>query len=152
MSMIIALAVHVLAAVIWIGGMFFAYMILRPSLPPLDPPNRLPVWQRVFARFFPWVWLCIVVLPASGITMVSQEFGGFSTLSPYVRLMMMLGGVMIAIFLFLYFVPWRRFRAAVSAADWPVAETHIRRIRLLVGINLLLGLATIVVGASGRFY
>jgi uncharacterized membrane protein len=150
--MIIALAVHVLAAVIWIGGMFFAYMILRPSLPPLELSHRLPVWRRVFARFFPWVWLCIIVLPASGIAMVSDEFGGFSTLSPYVQLMMMLGGVMIVILLFLYFVPWRRFRAAVSTADWPVAETHIRRIRLLVGINLLLGLATIVVGSSARFY
>jgi uncharacterized membrane protein len=152
MSMIIALVVHVLAAVIWIGGLFFAYMILRPSLSPLETSYRLPVWQRVFARFFPWVWLCVVVLPASGAAMVSEEFGGFSTLSPYVRLMMMLGGVMIAIFLFLYFVLWRGFRGAVSAADWPVAETHIRKIRRLVGINLLLGLATIVVGASARFY
>lgn len=150
--MIIALAVHLLAAVVWVGGMFFAYMILRPSLPPLEPSNRLPVWQRVFARFFLWVWLCVVALPATGVAMVSEEFGGFSTLSPYVRIMMMLGGVMIAIFLFLYFVPWRRFRAAVAAADWPAAEAHIRRIRLLVGINLLLGLATIVDGASGRFY
>jgi len=150
--MIIALVVHVLAAVIWIGGMFFAYMIVRPSLPPLEPAHRLPVWRRVLARFFIWVWLCIAILPASGVAMVSDQFGGFSTLSPYVQLMMMLGGVMIAIFLFLYFVPWRRFRAAVTAADWPVAETHIRRIRLLVGINLLLGLATIVVGSSARFY
>ncbi len=84
--------------------------------------------------------------------MVSEEFGGFSTLSPYVQLMMVLGGVMIAIFLFLYFVPWRRFRAAVTAADWSVADAHIRSMRLLVGINLLLGLATIVVGSSARFY
>jgi uncharacterized membrane protein len=150
--MMIAFVVHVLAAVIWVGGMFFAYMILRPSLPPLDPSNRLPVWRRVLARFFPWVWLCVVALPTSGVGMVSEEFGGFSTLGPYVRLMMMLGGVMIAIFLFLYFVPWRRFRASVSAADWPAAETHLRRMRLLVGINLLLGLVTIGVGASARFY
>jgi uncharacterized membrane protein len=66
--------------------------------------------------------------------------------------MMALGGVMILVFLFLYFVPWRRFRAAVAAADWPAAGARIRTIRLLVGINLLLGLATIVVGAGGRFY
>jgi len=132
--------------------MFFAYMILRPSLPPLESSNRLPVWRRVFARFFPWVWLCVVTLPVSGVAMVSQEFGGFSTLSPYVQLMMVLGGVMIGIFLFLYFVTWRRFRAAVSASDWPVAESHIRKIRLMVGVNLLLGLITLVVGSSSRFY
>jgi uncharacterized membrane protein len=150
--MIIAVALHVLAAVIWVGGMFFAYMIIRPSLGPLEPAHRLPAWQRIFARFFPWVWVCIVVLPATGIAMVSQEFGGFSTLSPYVRLMMVLGGAMIAIFLYLYFLPWRRFHAAVSAADWNSAESYIRRIRLLVGTNVVLGLATVVIGASSRFY
>lgn len=152
MGMIVGLAIHVLAAVIWIGGMFFAYMILRPGAQPLEPAARLPLWQRVLARFFLWVWLSIVALFASGFTMVSLEFGGFSTVSPYVRIMMMLGGVMTAIFLYLYFVPWRRLRAALTGANWPAADTQMRRIRLLVGTNLLLGLITLIIGASGRFY
>lgn len=152
MLMIIGLMLHVLAAVIWVGGMFFAYMVLRPSLQSLEPSVRLPVWQAVFAGFFLWVWLSIVVLMASGYAMVSLEFGGFSTVSPYVRVMMTTGVVMSLIFLGLYFIPWRRFRAAIATGDWSAADAQVKKIRLLVGINLVLGLATLLVAAGGRFY
>jgi uncharacterized membrane protein len=152
MEMMIGLMLHVLAAVIWVGGMFFAYMILRPSLQSVEPSVRLPVWQRVFARFFLWVWLSIVVLAASGYAMISLEFGGFSTVSPYVSVMMVTGIVMILIYLGLYFIPWRRFRAAMARSDWSAADAQVKKIRLLVGINLVLGLATLVVAAGGRFY
>jgi len=65
--MILGLALHIVAAVIWVGGMFFAYMVLRPSAGPLEPALRLPLWHRVFGRFFPWVWASIVALLASGL-------------------------------------------------------------------------------------
>ena len=149
---IIGHALHVLAAVIWVGGMFFAHLILRPSLVSLEPSSRLPVWQRVFVRFFPWVWLSIIALFGSGIGMVSLEFGGFSTLSGYVQVMMALGVLMTLIYLYLYFVPWRRFRAATSTSDWSRADSQIRQIRLLVTTNLALGLITVVIGSSGRFF
>jgi len=144
-------ALHVLAALIWIGGMFFAHLILRPSLQALEPSSRFPVWQRVFARFFPWVWLSIIALFGSGVGMVSLEFGGFSTLNGYVQVMMALGGLMTLIYLYVYFVPWRRFRAATAASDWPLAGSQIRLIRLAVTTNLVLGLITVVIGATGRF-
>jgi uncharacterized membrane protein len=150
--MIFGHAVHTLAAVIWIGGMFFAHLILRPSLMSLEPSGRLPVWQRVFARFFPWVWLSIIALFGSGIGMISLEFGGFSTLNGYVQVMMALGVLMTLIYVYLYFVPWRRFRAATTASDWSRADTQIRQIRLLVTTNLVLGLITVVIGSSGRFF
>jgi uncharacterized membrane protein len=152
MGMIIGMAVHVLAAVIWVGGMFFAHMVLRPALQATEPPIRFPVWQGVFARFFLWVWLSIVAIVASGLTMVSLEFGGFSTLSPYVSVMMTTGGIMVLIFLGLYFIPWRRFRTAVANADWPAAGAQIKLMRRLVSINLVLGLLTLIVAAIGRFY
>ncbi len=150
--MILGLAFHVLAAVIWVGGMFFAYAVLRPSIGPLEPAVRLPLWCRVFSRFFPWVWLSITVLLASGFAMVFLGFGGFATVGAYVRAMMVLGIVMVVIYTYLYFVPWERFRRAVSTVDWPAAAKHIGQIRLLVGLNLVLGLATVVIGASGRYY
>jgi len=150
--MIIGHALHVLAAVIWIGGMFFAHLVLRPSLQALEPAARLPVWQGVFTRFFRWVWLSIIALFGSGISMVSLEFGGFSTLSGYVRVMMALGVLMTLIYLYLYVVPWRRFRAATLASEGSLAGAQIRQIRLLVTTNLVLGLITVVIGASGRFF
>src|SRR4029078_12758895 len=75
MTMLIAL--HALAAVIWVGGMFFAYMVLRPASGPLDPASRLALWHRVFSRFFPWVWASIAVLLVSGYWMLFVHFGGF---------------------------------------------------------------------------
>ena len=50
------------------------------------------------------------------------------------------------------FLPWRAFGEAVKAANWPVAAKNIGRIRLLIVVNLILGTAAVVVGASGRYY
>ena len=55
-SIVFTNAVHVLAAVIWVGGMFFAVLVLRPSAGALKPSDRLPLWGRVFGKFFPLVW------------------------------------------------------------------------------------------------
>jgi uncharacterized membrane protein len=152
MMLMIGVAFHIVAAVIWVGGMFFALVVLRPSTGPLDPPTRLALWQRVFARFFPWVWGAVAVLLISGFAMVIWGFGGFTKIGTYVHVMMGLGIIMMLIYAHLYFAPWQRFRRAVVAGEWPVAAKYIDQIRLLVTINLVLGLITVVVGAAGRYY
>ena len=150
--LMIGVAFHIVAAVIWVGGMFFALFVLRPSTGPLDPPTRLALWERVFARFFPWVWGAVAVLLVSGFGMIIWGFGGFAKIGTYVHVMMGLGIVMMLIYAHLYFAPWRRFRRAVAAGEWPVAAKNIDQIRLMVTINLVLGLITVVVGAAGRYY
>lgn len=150
--MIVGVAFHTLAAVIWVGGMFFAYMILRPSVGSLEPVIRLPLWHRVFSHFFAWVWLSIAVLLLSGFAMVILGLGGFLAVGAYVRAMMALGIVMMIIYTYLYFVPWQRFRRAVSIEDWLAANAALQRLRFIVGVNLVLGLVTVTVGASGRYY
>jgi uncharacterized membrane protein len=150
--LMIGVAFHIVAAVIWVGGMFFALVVLRPSTGPLDPPTRLALWQRVFARFFPWVWGAVAVLLVSGFAMIIWGFGGFAKIGTYVHTMMGLGIIMMLIYAHLYFSPWQRFRRAVAAGEWPVAAKNIDQIRQLVTINLVLGLITVVVGAAGRYY
>lgn len=150
--MAIAITLHILCAVIWVGGMFFAYMALRPvAATLLDPPLRLPLWSQTFARFFPWVWLAIFVLPASGYWMVLVVFEGFANAGWHVHVMQTIGWVMIAIFLHVYFAPFRQLRRAVAGSDWASAGKQLGQIRRLVGINLLLGLATIVIATGGRY-
>jgi len=69
--MSVTITLHSLAAIIWVGGMFFAYMALRPSAAEvLEPPLRLTLWAKVFSKFFPWVWASIVVLFGTGYWMV----------------------------------------------------------------------------------
>ena len=150
--MSLALIFHILAAIIWVGGMFFAHVVLRPSVGALDLPARLTLWDRVLGRFFMWVWLSIAALLLTGFAMVFIGYGGFAVLPPNISLMMTVGVLMAAIFTYIYFVPWQRFRRGVAAADWPVAEHSIKKIRRLVGLNLLLGLATVVLAAAGAYF
>jgi uncharacterized membrane protein len=148
----IALTVHILAATVWVGGMFFAYLILRPASAPLDPAVRLELWSRVLGRFFLWVFVAIVLLLASGFGMIFGVFAGFAGIGVYVQLMMGIGIVMMLIFFHLYFAPWRRFRAAVAQQNWAEGGRQLGQIRLIVAINLALGLVTAAIGASGRYW
>ena len=147
-----ALALHALAAMIWVGGMFFAYMALRPvAATLLEPPLRLPLWAQTFARFFPWVWAAVITLPAAGYLLVGRLYGGLAGAPVHVHLMQGLGWVMIALFAYVYFLPYRRLQAAVAAADWPAGGAALARIRRIVGINLILGLIVVAVATGGRY-
>ena len=145
-------ALHVLAAVVWVGGMFFAYMVLRPSAGPLELPLRLQLWRRVFSRFFPWVWASIVVLLASGYSMLFLRFGGFRTAPLHVNVMQLTGIIMMLLFLYLNFAPWRRFARAVQEKAFSDAAAELGQVRRVIMINLVVGLLTVIAGASGRFW
>ena len=64
------LAVHVLCAVIWVGGMFFAYVVLRPSLSVLEPIQRIALHTQVFRRFFLIVWHVMPLILISGFAVL----------------------------------------------------------------------------------
>jgi uncharacterized membrane protein len=144
----LALILHVLSAIVWVGGMFFALIVLRPASGPLDPPARLALWRRVFDGFFPWVFAAIVLLLLSGFTLLLGGYAG----GRHVDLMMGIGIVMVLIFLHLFFAPWKRFRAALAAGDNPAAAAQLNQIRILVTINLVLGLVTAAIGSGGRYW
>jgi uncharacterized membrane protein len=148
----IGLLLHVPAAVIWVGGMFFAYMVLRPAAGALEPAVRLPLWRRSFARFFPWVWACAIVLLISGFGMVFHHFGGFRSAGLHIHIMAATGLLMVALYLHLFFAPWRRFRTAVDAGNLPEGGRQLNQIRRIVAINLILGLITVVIGSTGRYW
>jgi uncharacterized membrane protein len=152
MAMILGLTLHILGAVVWVGGMFLAYMVLRPATGTLDPPARLALWRGVLQRFFPWVWASIVVLLLSGYGMLFLALGGFAGAGVHVHIMNLTGLVMMALFLHLYFAPWRRMQRALDAGDNAAAVQQLGQIRMIVAINLGLGLITSVIGASGRYW
>jgi uncharacterized membrane protein len=144
----VALILHILSAIVWVGGMFFALLVLRPASGPLDPAVRLALWQRVFSGFFPWVFAAIVLLLITGFTLM---LGGYVT-GPHVHLMMAIGIIMVLIFLHLYFAPWKRMRVALAAGDIPAAASQLNQIRILVTVNLILGLINAAIGSSGRYW
>jgi uncharacterized membrane protein len=140
---------HILAATVWVGGMFFAYMVLRPSAAKvLKPPERLRLWDNVFGRFFHWVWLAIFLLFTSGLYMVYQA-GGIGQVARHVHLMLLLGILMLALFIYLFFFCYVRFNLLVEEKDWTAAGALLATMRKLVAVNLVMGLLTIAIAIIG---
>src|SRR5436189_4688937 len=117
----LALALHILGAVVWVGGMFAIYVCLRPALGTLEPTQRLRLMRITFQKFFPWVWIAILLLLASGYWMFFTTFGGFAGAALHLHLMQLIGWLMIALFIWLFHGPWLAFKRAVDVEDWPSA-------------------------------
>jgi uncharacterized membrane protein len=152
----ISLTLHILAAVVWVGGLFFSYVLLRPALATIDAetmsnPLQLLFWSRVLKKFFPWVWMCIVILLATGFLMISLT-GGFSGVGNHVYIMMFLGVIMMGIFKFIYVAPFKHLCRGIEEEKWDVAAYAMGTIRQLVMVNLILGFLTIAIatGLAGK--
>ncbi|HEX5676309.1 MAG TPA: CopD family protein [Azonexus sp.] len=149
--MTLSLFLHVLSVVVWVGGMFFAYMALRPvAASVLEPPQRLTLWAGVFGKFFPWVWVSVALILLTGLHML-MVFGGMAA-PHYAMTMLVLGVVMMLIFAHVFFAPYGRLKRAVAAQDWKAGGAALGQIRQLIGINLSLGLLTIAVVFLGRAF
>jgi uncharacterized membrane protein len=148
--MSILIAVHVLAAVVWVGGLFFAYTVLRPTVAEMfELSLRLSLWRNIFRRFFVWVWLAIILLPVTGYWMIFGHLGGMEYVGWHIHLMQALGIVMILLFLHVYFAPYRRLRLAVLSDNVEAGARSLNQIRMFVGFNLILGVIVILVATAG---
>lgn len=148
----LAIALHALSAVIWVGGMFFAYMAMRPAVGEvIEAGQRGELWCQTFTRFFRWVWVSIVLLLITGYWMIFKGLGGMAGAGWHVHVMQTLGLVMMLVFFHLYFSPFRRLKKAVAAHDPQESGRQVGKIRLFVAINLVLGLVVVVIGSAGRY-
>ena len=137
---------HVMGVVVWVGGMFFAHMALRPSVQSLAPPERLPLLAATLSRFIAWVAVSIVAVLASGIAMMVM----LPAAGLHVHAMIAVGLAMMVVYLYIVAVPLRILRGAVAAQDWPRGGAAMQRIRQLVAVNLVLGVAVITVAYLAR--
>lgn len=144
-------ALHVLGAVLWVGGMGFALLAMRPALAQLEPPARLAVHEGAQRRFFLIVWHAMPVSVLTGLALMFFWYGGFKGSGWHIHTMFLTGLVMAAVFAALFLGPWRAFRAARAAGDLPGAAANAEKVRRLVLVNFALGLLTVAVAAWGRF-
>jgi uncharacterized membrane protein len=147
----VLLFLHVLSVAVWVGGMFFAYMVLRLAAgETLQPPERLKLWSATLRRFFFWVWIAVALILISGIAMILR-LGGFGAAAGYVHAMFALGIVMMLIFMHVFFAPYRRLTRHAGAGEWPAAGAALNQIRVMVGLNLAIGVVVIAIATLGRF-
>ena len=127
----VAVLIHLLGVIVWVGGMFFAHVCLRPvAAAQLPPPQRLPLLAAVLGRFFTAAGIAIVAILVSGL--------------------LRFGSAMMLIYLLIILRYYPRLTAAVEARTWPAGGAAMEVIRKLVLVNLVLGVATIAIALSGR--
>jgi uncharacterized membrane protein len=144
----LVLAVHLLAMAAWVGGMAYTLLVLRPSLAVLDPSARRALHGATGKKFFLIVWHAMPLMLLTGWAMIFGVYGGFAALPVTVNVMNLLGLVMAVVFLALFFGPWKTFRKAVGAEAAIAATAKMRR---LIGVNLVLGVVTVVVASLGHW-
>ena len=142
---------HLLAVIVWVGGMFFAHFFLRPAVQGLQPPERVKLMHSVLQRFFAVVMVLIVVVLASGVGMIGSvhamagAVGGKFNMPATWIVMSVLGVVMMAVFGHIRFALFKRLDRAVAAKDWPAGGKTLESIRKWVAFNLALGLVIVLV-------
>lgn len=129
---------HLAAGIVWLGGMALLLLALRPVvIAQMAPPERITLMSAVLSRFFVMVLISIFLLLASGFWMLSMADMKLAPKGWHA--MSGLGTLMCFIFAHIWFVPFRRLKAAVLNADWPVAAKALGQIHPLVVVNFSLG-------------
>ena len=149
--MTIVFPLHILATIVFLGGLFFALVVFQPIARGLDLETASSLWHRMLSRFFAWAWISLLLILATGIGMVFLTFGGFSNVPMLHQVNRAIGIPAIALYGYLYFGPWRQYRRAMSRHDLIAAQKGITRIRVVMAIILTLGLVASVVSAAGRY-
>ncbi len=139
--------VHLAAVIVWLGGMFFAQVCLRPAVAAqLPPPQRLPLLTAVLARFFVAVGFALLLLWGSGLLRYAQVGAAtpwnWNLMAGIATVMTLLFGRIVVRFR-------RRLVVAVAAQDWPAAAAAMKGIGHLVLVNLVLGFVTLAVAVLG---
>lgn len=142
--------VHVLSIIVWIGGIFFAHFFLRPAVAQLDPAVRLRLMHDVLGRFFQAVLAASLLTLASGVWLLGRvarqvvQSGGSFEMPLAWTIMAVLGVVMVAIFMHVRFVLYKKLGRGVAASEWAAAGAAMAQIRKWVSINLGLGILVLL--------
>ena len=143
--------IHVLSIIVWVGGMAFAHLFLRPAAAQLEPAVRLRLMHDVLGRFFKAVLLASLLALASGLWMLGRvakqvvQSGGSFDMPLAWTVMTVLGLAMVAIFMHIRFALYKRLGRAVAASEWGAAGAALAQTRKWVLVNLCLGVLVVVV-------
>jgi uncharacterized membrane protein len=147
----VPLSLHLLCAVIWVGGLIFSLAFMRPALAGVDAMTQARVWAIVLKPYFLVVWICIPLILASGFYMVFAIMGGLRDAGAHVDFMIGTGVLMMLMFMHMYFAPFKRLKRAVAGNNLPLAQRSLGLIRMMMGISTLLGISIVLIASGGRY-
>ena len=142
---------HLIAGIVWMGGMTFMLFALRPAaIAAMEAQPRAILMGEIWKRFFALVLGAIVLLFATGTHLYTQTFRatrlatGDGGVPLGWNIMLVLGLVMMLIFGHIYFAGFKKYKRAVAAGDWPLAAKAASMIHTMTLINFSLGWLAIV--------
>jgi uncharacterized membrane protein len=160
---------HVLGAIIWIGGMIAVRIAVHPvisrgGITPvqmlqteriadiLEPRQRLGITLQITGRLFNLVLPFIVVIFATGLTMAVATGGHHGALKALFVAKEILWTIMTLNYAYMYYQragAWRLF----EAGDLNAAKAKVSLLpNLLLPINIVLGIVALWMGVSLRGY
>ena len=137
---------HLVAGIVWMGGMTFMLFALRPAaLSVLDAQARAVLMGQVWKRFYILVLLSIVALFTTGTHLYTATFRaakmatGAGSVPVGWNVMLVLGLAMMLIFGHIYFAGFKKYKRAVASGEWPLAAKAAGLIHTMTLINVTLG-------------
>ena len=137
---------HLIAGVVWMGGMTFMLFALRPAtMATMEAQPRAVLMEEVFRRFYLWVMVAIVVLFTTGTHLYTSTFRaakmatGAGSVPLGWNVMLVLGLAMMLVFGHIYFAGFKKYKRAVAGADWPLAAKAGGLIHTMTLVNFALG-------------
>jgi uncharacterized membrane protein len=142
---IFMLWMHYLATLMWIGGMAFNLLVLRPSMTVIDQNQRPILGTKVLKHFIIFAWLSIAVLILTGIPMAFSRVA-FEDIFTTTYGIVLVGKHFVTLIMILI-VTWVSFVLSTKLAPFaPKPNT----ILILVKINLSLGILVLLLTAILR--
>lgn len=148
-------ALHLLAVVAWVGGMFFVLVCLRPAALVLDAPDRIRLLHAALGRFFAVVGWSAAVALGSGAAMAALAWSaamrsGLAFNVPLDWIVMAAVFVaMVGVFLHVRLALYPRVTRALASKTWQPGAVALGRIRAEVLVNLVLGVFVVIVTRLG---
>ena len=132
------LLLHLLAAMFWLGGMATIVLCVRPAaLAALTAPQPIQLLHATLARFLKYVALALAILLLTGIHLYGLRGGMGARWGIHV---MAFGGIlMMLVYGHLRFGPFKKLDASVKSQNWAEGKAALGQIRVLVLVNLFLG-------------
>lgn len=141
---------HLLCAVVWIGGMIFMNLILMPGIQKLEPPLRGAVVGVVAKRFTVAAWISIIVLLITGglktppgMMFAPESHYGMMLMIKHIIILL---AIIIGLTISLSVAP-RVVKLAPKAGEAPAPEflSAQKMLKMLSTINMILGIVIVIV-------
>jgi uncharacterized membrane protein len=142
---------HVIAAVIWVGGMIAIRFAVHYSMQDVtDPKIKLGRTLELLRRFFNMVIPSILLLLITAVIMIIGLNLKGTPVYSLVLIKEAIWTVMTIVFIYIY-IKRNKAAKAFEAGELPVAKAHLTPLAsYLIPLNIVLGIVAIYLGVNLR--